>query len=106
MEIFVIRFEGDKPGEDIIDALMVTEAVALSRGRAELDRHSTAMQEVNLEIVYKSGIRLGQLAEVHNQLEGYSYVGKIIGIQHSAENIKSPRAVTNLVLERVTDFYT
>ena len=105
MEIIVIRFEGDRCGEDIVDALLTTEAAGLSRGRAELDKASTAMQQVDLVIVYKSGIRTGQLAEVHNQLEGYVWVGKIVGIQHNIAGVDDPSATTSLQLERVTDFF-
>lgn len=105
VDLVVIRGAGDKPGNDISSELITSDAVAVSRGRAELDQHSSALQEVSLTLVYTSGIKLGEIVQVHNQLEGYSWKGKVIEVSHSAEKLSGPRLTTNLVVQRVTDYY-
>lgn len=80
--IIVTRGAGNKRGEDIADALLSTVEAQLARGTAELDAHSTAPQTVNLSTVYRTGVSLGQLIEVHDALQGQSYRGKITGVSH------------------------
>jgi len=55
------------------------------------------IQPVELTIAYRSGLRLGQLAEVHDSLLGESFRGKITGIAHSVENNE---VTTRLNIER------
>ena len=45
MKIIVERSPADRPGPDIIDALLVSEPAAIARGRREID-HSTAMRSM------------------------------------------------------------
>lgn len=91
--IFVTRYAGDKRGEDIVDPLLNTVEAQLARGTAELDAHSTTPQTVNLVTVYRPGVELGQLAEVHDAMQGVSYRGKITGISHRI----SSGTVTSLI---------
>ena len=95
--IIVVRNAGDLQGEDIVDALLSTVPVQLARGQAELDAHSSTPQSVSLDVVFRTGLELGQLAEVHDAMQGTSYRGKITGISHRINN----GAVTTLLdLER------
>jgi hypothetical protein len=80
--IVVARYTGDRQGEDIVDRLLSSVDAQLSRGRAELDANATLQQTVDLTIVYRQGLELGQLVEVHDALQGRSYRGKITGISH------------------------
>ena len=80
--IFVTRGAGDKRGEDIVDPLLSTVEAQLARGTMELDANSTTPQTVNTTIVYRSGVGLGQLVEVHDAIQGQSYRGKITGVSH------------------------
>ncbi len=91
--IIAVRDAGDLQGEDIVDALLSTVTVQLERGRAELDAHSTIPQSVSLGVVFRTGLELGQLAEVHDAMQGKSYRGKITGISHRIDN----GAVTTLL---------
>jgi hypothetical protein len=52
---------------------------------AEIDA-AMDIQPVELTIAYRSGLRLGQLVEIHDSLLGESFRGKITGIAHSVEN--------------------
>ena len=107
MEIFVVRGSGDKQGDDIIEALLATEPAAVSRGRAELDANAHNSQSVTLVIKYTSGIKLGQLVRVYDDLLGESWVAKVVSINHSIKGFSEggPSISTTLSLERPTEFY-
>ena len=94
--ITVQRGLGVRPGDDIIEPLLGNIAVALSRGRAEIDA-AMDVHPVDLTIAYRSGLQLGQLAEIHDSLQGQSYRGKITGIAHS---IDGHAITTRLNIER------
>lgn len=81
ISIVVQRGVGDRQGADIVDPLITAIDVALSRGRAEIDMNEN-LQDVSLTTVYRSGVRTGMLAEVHDQDQGTSWRGKIVGVQH------------------------
>ena len=100
MEVVVIRLPGDKEGETIVDPLLATEAVARSRGRAFLDEYSTYKQIETFEIVYRDGIRLGQLVEIVDGNQGLPWKGKIIGIEHFVAGADDPGLFTKIEIER------
>lgn len=81
MDILCIRWNGDSPGEDIVEPLLSDVTAALSRGRAELDQGSLADQQ-DLTIILQD-IRLGTLIEVDDSEIG-RWKGKVIGVNHSA----------------------
>lgn len=105
MEILVIRPPGDLPGDDIIDPLLSTEAVGVSRGRAELDSRATAKEIVGLQVMYRSNLKTGQLVEIHDALQGISWKGKITAITHRITSAASPSIFTELTIEKPSDFY-
>lgn len=84
-DLVVVRFLGDKEGDDIVEALLSTDAAALSRGRAELDNRATAKLERRIDVPYEAGLELGELAEVTDQLQGETYKGKIIALDYKME---------------------
>ncbi len=86
IDIFVQRYTGDKRGEDIVDPLLGDLAVALARGRTELDKSALPQQPVQLAVKFRAGLRLGQLAEAHDAMQGVSWRGKITGISHRISN--------------------
>jgi hypothetical protein len=102
IDIFVVRGLGDKRGEDIVDPLITTVAVALQRGRNELDRQGSGLQEVSVETVYRPGVRLGQLGYYVDVRSGLSWYGKVSGISH---RIDGPALTTTLQIEKPTDFF-
>ncbi len=81
-DITVIRGEGDWPGQDIVDPLLATDAVALARGQAELNNGNTA-SEVNLRIPL-TDVRLGNLIEVNDQVLGI-FRAKCTAVAHKLE---------------------
>lgn len=86
IDIFVQRYAGDRRGDDIVDALMCTLPVALSRGRSLLDKNALRQQPVELTVRYRPGIRLGQLIECHDSVQGVSWRGKVASISHRISN--------------------
>jgi hypothetical protein len=101
IDLIVRRGAGDKPGEDILDALVATTAVAIERGRTELDTYATQKADNQYETLYRAGVRLGQHVLVYDTLQGTSYRGKVVSISH---DIRSNGAITNLTVERVVNF--
>lgn len=83
IDIIVIRCAGTHPGEDVVDALITNTSVALERGRHEINENS-GTRPTTLHTKYRSGVRLGQMVEVHDALQGRVWRGKIAGISHKA----------------------
>ncbi len=83
MEIIVSRVPADQEGVDIFDPLLNATTAAIERGRQHLDDNS-GLQEISLECVFRPNFRNGQLVEIIDQLQGISYRGKIISVEHRA----------------------
>lgn len=80
-EIIVIRGDGDRPGDDIIDPLMSTVAVAIQRGRNEIDTAALADGEA-LITTFLPEAALGHLIEVLDPAQGGAWRGKVTGLVH------------------------
>lgn len=102
-DIFVQRGAGDLQGEDIVDPLITTIGVAIQRGRNELDERASAMQEVEVETVFRAGVRAGQLARFFDIQRGETWFGKITGVTH---RVGGGEVTTTLQVRRPTLFYT
>ena len=88
IDIFVQRSSGDKRGEDVVDPLISSVPVAIQRGRNELDKRAHASRDVQVETVYRTGVRLGQVAKFYDSQTGLSWIGKIVGIQHKFSGVE------------------
>lgn len=97
IEIFVQRGAGDRQGPDIVDTYITTIPAALARGTYEIN-YATPVEPVTLRTVYRSGVSLGQLVEVHDALQGKSWRGRVVDISHS---IQRTQVWTQLIVERV-----
>lgn len=97
IDIFVMRGEGDKRGEDIIDPLMTSLACALSRGQVEIDRNARS-RDVQMSAKFRPGLEVGQLVRVLDALQGEAWEGKIKSIDNAIEGV---RLSTRLTVERV-----
>ncbi len=64
MNITVRRAPADKQGEDIRDELLTSEAVAIARGRREIDSNSTDRQIITCSSPVERYIPTGLLVEV------------------------------------------
>lgn len=91
--VIVIRDAGNISGPNIADALLAPLHAKLERGRVEMDEHARPAKNVSLEIVFRPGLRLGHVVEVHDVLQGARYRGKITSITHNA----GPVAMTTLL---------
>ncbi len=80
MIIEVYRGDGQREGSPITEPLLSDEAL-IQRGIAEMDAHAQAMNQVELSVVFRPGLRLGQLVEVSDPTMATPYRAKIIGIQ-------------------------
>ena len=101
IDIFVQRGAGSKPGENIVDPLVSSIPVAIQRGRNELDERSHAQQDVELETVYRAGVRLGNLSRDHDMHSGEIWTGKNIGITHNVRRVgDSVQTTTTLRVKR------
>lgn len=99
-DIVVLRGGGSRQGEDVIDPLLTTDAACLERGRIELDKGS-GLQPLELECVYRDGLLLGDVVEIHDPLHSTTYYGILSHITHSV----SPVALhTSLVVTILSDF--
>lgn len=101
VSLIVRRGAGTHPGPDITDPLITTIQVALARGRNELDERASGLQEVQVSIPYRPGIRIGQVAEVVETLFGDVWYGKISGISHA---FGEGPDLTTLTIKRPTEF--
>ena len=81
-DIFTQRGAGDKRGDDVVDPLITSTPVAIQRGRNELDKQAHSPRDVEVETVYRTGVRLGQVAKFYDSQTGLEWLGKIVGISH------------------------
>ncbi len=84
IDILVVR--GDQPvdGPDVTDPLVSDMAAAHARGKFEIDRHSQT-KPVQLKVVFRQGLRTGQLIEVLDGLQGLTWRGQITALDIAVE---------------------
>ncbi|MBI5058975.1 hypothetical protein HZB60_04215 [candidate division KSB1 bacterium] len=97
MQIEVARGAGDRPGPDIVDSLLTDMQAGFSRGMAELD-DGMGLQTVRLTVVIRPALRPGLLIEVSGALQGSSWRGQIVNVEHRFENLQ---AVSILEVKRL-----
>lgn len=78
-DLVVMRGEGHRPGQDIIDPLLVTTQLALARGQKELDEGELA-NRVDLTLPL-TDIRVGETVRLQGPLVG-PYSGKVTSLSH------------------------
>lgn len=96
MILTVYRGDGLREGAPIIEPLL-SDPVLIERGRAEMDAHAHASVRVDLEVVFRPGLRLGQLIEVADPTTASPYRARVIGI---ALTISTTQIESQLTLER------
>lgn len=101
VDIIVQRGAGESPGDEIVDPLTATEAVALVRGRNELDASAAEKVPVNYTLIPQPGLQLGQLLELHDAQTGQRFKGKLVKIGLSKAPAKGRMAIT---VERNSNF--
>ena len=81
-DVFVLRGDATHRGSDVVDPLLTTIEVCLARGRNELDEQASGLQDVSLVCLSRANLRLGQVCQVVDLLDGSTWYGKLTGIQH------------------------
>lgn len=92
----VYRGPGDRPGPDISDPLIGSPAIALARGRAEMDARAHPRLSVRRTIPHRPGLALGLLVRVADPLTGAGRVERITGIRH---RLQGAALLTDLTLD-------
>jgi len=77
--IEVYRGDGQRQGSPIVEPLLSDEALR-QRGIAEMDANAHADNRVELSVVFRPGLRLGQLIEATDPSTAIPYRAKITGI--------------------------
>jgi len=76
----VYRGAGDRIGDPITVPLL-SDAVLVTRGRAEMDAHAHQAMLVTLDIVPRPGVRLGQIIEAIDPTSATALRGKVTGVK-------------------------
>ena len=75
----VYRGAGDRPGTPIVAPLLADTAL-VTRGRAEMDRHAHVLEPIELDAVFRAGLRPGQLCEVNDPTQRAARRAKLVGL--------------------------
>lgn len=94
IDVTVTRSPGDRPGGDIVEAVLADRQAARERGRAEIEA-GTAARRVEVECRYQPTLRPGQTLRIADGWQGLTYSGKVTSVRHS---VGSGVAVTRLSL--------
>ncbi len=80
MIIEVYRDDGMREGSPIVEPLLSDEAL-IHRGVAEMDASARAFNQIDLSVVFRPGLRLGQIIEATDPSTARPYRAKVTGIQ-------------------------
>jgi len=80
MIIEVYRGAGERRCQPVTEPLLA-DNVLIHRGRAEMDAHAHALNRVTLSLVFRPGMRLGQLVEMPSPVSASPQRGKVVGMQ-------------------------
>jgi hypothetical protein len=78
--IEVYRGLGTREGAPVIEPLLSDDAL-IQRGTAEMDANAHAFNRVEMDVVFRPGIRLGDLVEASDPSTASVYRAKVTGIQ-------------------------
>lgn len=90
--IEVYRAAGDRRGEPVIEPLLSNDAL-IHRGRAEMDAHAHPLNRITLSLVFRPGVRLGQLVTAPDPASATPVCGKIVGMQVSVRQTEIEQAI-------------
>jgi hypothetical protein len=96
VDVVVVRYDGDRDGGELFDPLLASIDAAVARGTQEINA-STPINTVTLQTVFRTGVRRGQLVEVLDAMQGVTWRGIVMGINHVVEG---PSVYTQLDIER------
>jgi hypothetical protein len=96
MIIEVYRGLGSRSCTPIIEPLL-SDDVLIQRGIAEMDANAQAFNRVDMAVVFRPGLRLGQLIEASDPSSATPYRAKITGISIT---VSEALIETNITLEQ------
>lgn len=79
MIVEVYRYEGDRSGVPL-NLPNLPDSMLVERGRAEINAHAQQVAKVNLNIVPRFGVRIGQLEAHQDVTTSQLSIGRIIGV--------------------------
>ncbi len=80
MIIEVYRGEGAREGTPVVEPLLSDDAL-IHRGLAEMDANAHAFNQIEMAVVFRPGVRLGQIVEATDPSTAAPYRAKVTGIQ-------------------------
>ncbi len=80
MIIEAYRGDGLRVGSPIVEPLLSNDAL-LHRARAEMDANAHAFNSVQMDVVFRPGMRLGQMVESTDPTTARPFRAKVTGIQ-------------------------
>lgn len=109
IDITVVRYLGDKPGDDIFDQLLSTQDAAIARGFGELNSRSIAHRDITVECQYTPNLEMGKIVSATDSISSLPVVGRLTGIRvfgskKEPSGSGEPDLGMNLTLESPTDF--
>jgi hypothetical protein len=78
--IEVYRSEGTRDGAPVVEPLLSDDAL-IHRGVAEMDANAHAFNQIEMAVVFRPGVRLGQIVEATDPSTASPYRAKVTGIQ-------------------------
>lgn len=96
MILEVYRGDGLRPGQPIVEPLLSDDAL-IHRGRAEMEAHAEPVDAVDITILPRPGLRLGQRVSYLDAASGRLVDARITGIELHADG---DTLLTRLSLEK------
>lgn len=96
MILSAYRGDGSREGTPVVEPLLSDEAL-IQRGVAEMDAHAQPFNQVEMAVVFRPSLRLGQIVETTDPSAAVSYRAKVTGIQIT---VTEASIETNLTLEQ------
>lgn len=100
IRIIAQRSPADRSGPDISDPLITSAAVAVERGRNEIDRQCSPRLIDTRTTVLRTDLHPGMLLEVADA-DGSTWRGQLMAITHRAQAGDQPVLESVLTIERV-----
>ncbi len=80
MVLEVYRGDGRREGTPLVEPLLADDAL-IHRGIAEMEAHAHPFHQMEMAVVFRPGLRLGQLIEAADPSTAHPYRAKVTGIE-------------------------
>jgi hypothetical protein len=87
VDLYVQRGDGGNEAPHIVDPMLTTVDVALSRGATEIEEYAHKVL-TRLDIVARPGLRRGVVVRVLDSLQGIPWYGKIHAIDIKQQGVE------------------